>query len=76
MWVDTWVFDSIPLGLMSVFMPIPGCFHPCSSIVEFEVRDGDPSEVPLLYRIVLAFLGFLFFLYEVEYCSFNVCEEF
>ena len=34
-----------------------------------------PPEVPLLYRIVLAILGFLFFPYEVEYCTFEVCEE-
>ena len=76
-WINIWVFNSVPLVLLSVFMPIPGYFQYCSSVVEFEVRDCDVLEVPLLYRIVLALLGFLFaFQYEVEYCSFEVCEEF
>ena len=38
-WIDIWVFDSVPLVLLSVLMPIPGCFQYCCSIVEFEVRD-------------------------------------
>ena len=46
---------------ISVLMPIPGCFHYCSSVIEFEVRDGVPPEVLLLYRIILAILSFLFF---------------
>jgi hypothetical protein len=29
----------------------------------------------LLLRIVLTILGFLFFLYEVENCSFHFCKE-
>ena len=33
-------------------------------------------EVLLLYRIVLAFLDFFDFLYEFEYHSFEVFEEF
>ena len=36
-----------------------------------------PLEIPLLYSIVLAILGFFFpFPYEVEYCPFKFCEEF
>ena len=34
-----------------------------------------PLEVPLLYSIVLAILGFLFF-HIVEYCSLKVYDEF
>ena len=30
-----------------------------------------PLEVPLLYKIVLAILGFFDFTYEVDYCSFK-----
>ena len=37
------VFDSIPLVNISVFVPIPSCFHYCSSVIEFEVRDGNAS---------------------------------
>ena len=25
--IHIWVFDSVPLVLLSVFMPIPGCFQ-------------------------------------------------
>ena len=42
-WINIWVFDSVPLVLLSVLMPIPGCFQYCSSVVEFEVRDCDDS---------------------------------
>jgi hypothetical protein len=34
-----------------------------------------PSEVHLLFKIVLAILGFVFFPYEVENCSFKVCKD-
>ena len=57
-WISIWVFYSVPLVLLSVFMLIPGCFQFYS---EFEVRDVMPPEVFLLYRIVLNILGFLFF---------------
>ena len=76
LWVNIWVFNSIPLVNVSVFMPISSCVHYCSSIIEFEVRDGKSLEVPLLFMIVSAILGFFVFLYKVEYCSFKVCEEF
>ena len=33
-------------------------------------------EVPLMYRTVLAILGFFAFSYEVEYHSFKVCDKF
>ena len=37
------VFDLIPLVNISVFMPIPSCFPYCSSVIDFEVRDGISS---------------------------------
>ena len=55
------IFDSVSLVVLSVFMPVEGCFQYCSIVVEFEVRDVMPPEVLLLYRIVLAILGFLLF---------------
>ena len=73
-WINIRVFDSVSLVLLSVFMPIPDCFQYYSSVVEFEVRVVMPPEVLLLYTIILAILGFLAFPYEVEYCSFKVCE--
>ena len=60
-WINIQVFDSIPLINLSIFMPIPSFFHYCSSIIELDVRDVMASEASLLYMIVLAILGFLFF---------------
>jgi hypothetical protein len=69
-WVYFWVFDSIPLIVLFVSV-----YH-CCFVVQLEVSDGDfPPEVLLLLRIVLAILGFFVFPYEVENCSFLVCEE-
>ena len=42
-------------------MTIPDYFQYCGSVVEFESRIVMPPEVPLLYRTVLAILGFLLF---------------
>ena len=53
-WIDIWVFYSVPLVLLSVLMPIPGCFQYCSSVVEFDIRDCD-TQVPLLYRLSCVF---------------------
>ena len=59
-WIDIEVYYSVPLVLLSVLMPIPGCFQYCSSVVEFEVRDYDASrssfivqdwETPLLTAV-------------------------
>jgi hypothetical protein len=41
--IYVWVFNSIPLIKMSVFMPISCCFSYCSSVGQFEFRvDDDP----------------------------------
>ena len=42
-WIKIWVLDSIPLVNLSVFMPIPRCFHYCSSKIGLYIRDGDAS---------------------------------
>ena len=60
MWVDFWVFNSIPLLYISIFVPTPSSFYHYCSVIQFEVRDGDPLEV-LLLLIVFALLGFWFF---------------
>ena len=60
-WIDIRVFYSVLLVLLSVLMPVPGCFQYCSSVVEFEVRDCDTSRSSFIVRIVLAFLGFMLF---------------
>ena len=62
--------------LLSVFMPIPGCFQYYSSIVEFEIRDCDASRSSFIVQNCFGYAGFFAFSYEVEYCSLEVCEEF
>lgn len=42
-------------------MPIPYFFYYYRSVVEFELRLGDTPDVTLLYRMVLAIPGSLFF---------------
>ena len=75
-WIDIQDFDLVPLVLLSVFMPIPGCFQYCSFVVAFEVRDCDASRSPFIVQDCFGYLGYFAFPYEVEYCSFEVCEEF
>ena len=56
-WYPRLWFDTI--GPPSVFMPIPGWFHYCSSIEQFEIQDSDVSRsflLLLLYWIVLIIL--------------------
>ena len=55
MWINIQVFNLIPLLNVSVFMPISSFFHYCSSVIEFDVKDGNASGSSL-YRIVLAIL--------------------
>ena len=73
---DIQVLDSVPLVLLSVFMPIPGCFQYCSSVVEFEVRDYDFSRSSFIVQDCFGYPGFFAFPNEVEYHSSEVCEEF
>ena len=42
-WINIQVFNSIPFVNVSVFMPIPSCFHYCSYVLELYVRDGNAS---------------------------------
>lgn len=39
--VHVWVFDSIPLIDVSVFVPVQWCFYCYSSVVQFEIRGFD-----------------------------------
>ena len=74
LWVNIRVFDSIPLVNLSVFMPISKCFHYCSFVIELMSGMVMPPEVPLLYRIVLDILFFLFFNMKLIIIL-KVCEE-
>ena len=63
MWIDSWVFYSAPLVLLSVLMTIPGCFQYCSSVVKIEERDCDASSS----FIVLGCFGYTgFFVFQMN----------
>ena len=74
-WINIWVFGSIPLIHLSVFVPIQCSFHYYSSMIELEVRDGDASRSTFLVQDCFGYPGLFVFPYEVEYCSFEVHEE-
>lgn len=57
-WIYVWVFSVIPLTDMSILVPIPCCFYSCSSVIQFEIGNGDTLAVLLLFKIILAILNF------------------
>ena len=75
-WIDIQVFYLIPLVLLFVLMQKPGYLHYCSPVLEFKVRDCDASRSSLFVQDCFGYPGFFPFLYEVEYCSFEVCNDF
>ena len=78
-WINIWVFYSILLVNISVYMPISIWFFYCISVIELDVRDGNASTswfiVQYSFGYPVCFFCLLVFPYEVEYCSFKVCEE-
>ena len=75
-WINIWVFFSVPLVLLSVLMPMPGCFQNCIPVVEFEARDCDASRSSFIIQDCFGYPGFFVFPYEVEYHSFKVFKLF
>ena len=75
MWTYVRVFDSIPLIHVSIFVPISNCFYYYSSIVQLDVKNSDASRSSFIVQDCFSFPRFFAFPYQVEYCSFQVCEE-
>jgi hypothetical protein len=70
-----WVFNSIQLIHLSVSVPILcGFYHHCS-VVQLEVRNSDSSRSSFIVENSFHNSGSFVFPYEVENCSFHVCEE-
>lgn len=57
-WTYIWVVNSIPLVIVSVFVPVPSKFYSCDSVVEPEVMNGICPAVFLLFRATSAIWGF------------------
>jgi hypothetical protein len=60
-WIYVWVFYSIPLVFMSVFVKISYCFYCYGFVVYLEVRNCDIPAVDFLLRTALAIQGLLCF---------------
>ena len=67
-WVYFWVFSSIMLVNLSVSVSI-------SYSVVHEVKDGNSPRRSFIVENCIHYIGFFVFPYEVENCSFHVCEE-
>ena len=59
-------FDLIPLVDISVFLPIPSSFHYCSSVIEFEVRDGNFSGSTFIVYDCFGYPGFSLYILEIR----------
>ena len=57
-WIDIQIFNLVPLVLISVFMPISGCFQHCSSVVELKGKDYDAFRSSFIVQDCLAILFF------------------
>ena len=56
-------------------MPVPRCFLHCISVIELDVRDGDPSGSSCIVQDCFGYPGCFVFPYEVGYFSLKVCKE-
>ena len=52
----------IVLAILGFFMPIPSCFHYCSSIIELDVRDGNACGSSFTVQDGFGYPGLLFLL--------------
>jgi hypothetical protein len=75
-WVNFWVFNSIPLIYLPVTAQKPCSFYNNCSVVQLEVRDGDStSSFIIVLFIVFTILGFFVIPDEFANCSFYLCQE-
>ena len=61
-WIDIRVLNLFPLVFLYVFMPISGCFHYCTTLVEFEVSVYDVSRSSIIVQDCFGYLAFFSFL--------------
>ena len=62
-WIDIWVLESVPLVLLSIFVPIPGSLQYCSSVFIWRIQGMWSLQKLFLYRIVLAIMQFFWLFY-------------
>ena len=59
-WGNIRVFNSIPVVYQSIFVPVSSCFQDYSSVIEFEVRDGDASRSSFIVQGCFGYTVFCF----------------
>jgi hypothetical protein len=59
---------------LSVAVPTCSLYHDCT-VVQLEVKDSDFPRSSFIVVKCFGYPGFFVFLYDVENCSFHVCEE-
>lgn len=79
-WIYLWVFYSIPLISISVFVPIEGCFYYRSTLWELEWQHLQQSvyHSGVFWVILCCLFGFFFLMYsymKTKNCSFKFCKE-
>ena len=60
MWVYVWVFDSVPLIHLSIFMSISCGLYYYSFVIELEIRDSDISRSSFTIQDCSSYPVFLF----------------
>ena len=74
-WVQFWVFNSIPLIYLSVAVPVPCIFYHNCSVVQLEVRDGDSTRGAFFVENSFCYPRFFVIPDEFAYCPFQFVEE-
>jgi hypothetical protein len=68
-WSHIWIFYSVPLVFVSVFVPVPCCLYCYGSVVYFEVGYCDTSGVALFAQYCLGYSQsfFLFLCFQMNF---------
>jgi hypothetical protein len=74
-WVLFWVFNSIPLIYMSVFVPVPCSFYHNCSVVQPWVRHGDSTRGSFIFENSFCYPRFFLIPDELANCPFYLGEE-
>jgi hypothetical protein len=70
LWVHFWDFNFIPLSYLYVTIPEPCSFYHNCSVVQLEVRDGDPTRGSLIVEKSFCYPRFFVIPDEFADCSF------
>jgi hypothetical protein len=74
-WIHIWVFYSVPLVFMSVFVPLPCCFYCYCFVIQFEVWYCDTSSIAPFAEYCLGYSQSLVFPNELQGRFLNLCDE-